>query len=125
MNSINLSFAVPDKLRDRYGNVWADLDFIVKPMNLDIFKKRPMETIVGTLLIAGSKIKIEYKDLFKLETKLNNLLNTVYSAKDREVKYPVDIKGMSFQLRQHEITRLYETIVDAKITIQRKYELGV
>jgi hypothetical protein len=125
MNSINLSFAVPDKLRDRYGNIWADLDFIVKPMNLDIFKKRPMETIVGTLLIAGSKIKIEYKDLFNLETKLNNLLNTVYSAKDREIGYNVDIKGMSFQLRQHEITRLYETIVDAKITVRRKYELGV
>ena len=125
MTSINQSFAIPDKLRTRYGNIWADMDFIVNRMNLDIFKKRPMEYVVGTLQVAGTKIKIEYKDLFKLETKLNNLLSTVYPAKDREVKYPVDIKGSSFQLRQHEITRLYETVVDAKITVQRKYELGV
>jgi hypothetical protein len=125
MNSINHSFATPDKLRARYGNTWADMDFVVNKINQEVFQNDPMNYTVGTLHIAGSKIKMLYKDLFKLETKLKNMLDTVYGMKDKEITHIFQINSATFNLRQHELTKLYETITNTKIVIRRKYELAV
>jgi hypothetical protein len=124
MSSINNSAGVSDKFRLKYGNTWADTDFIADVMNTRVFRAQPMDYIVGTLHIAGQKIKFEFKDLFKYETELNNMLPIIYSEKNEKL-FLVNIKGRDLQLQKHEITRLYETIRDAKITIHSKYELGI
>ena len=124
MSSINNSAGVSDKFRLKYGNTWADTDFIADVMNTRVFRAQPMDYIVGTLHIVGQKIKFEFKDLFKYETELNNMLPIIYSKKNEKL-FLVNIKGRDLQLQKHEITRLYETIRDAKITIHSKYELGI
>jgi hypothetical protein len=124
MSSINNSAAVSDKFRLKYGNTWADMDFITEKLNFRVFKIQPMDYDVGTLYIANQKIKFEFKDLFRYETEINNMLPIIYSSKT-ENTFLIDIKGQEFQLQKHEVSRLYETIRDAKITIYSKYELGI
>lgn len=124
MSSINTPAAVSDKFRLKYGNTWADMDFITEKLNFRVFKIQPMDYNVGTLYVSNQKIKFEFKDLFRYETEINNMLPIIYSSKT-ENTFLINIKGHELQLQKHEISRLYETIRDAKITIHSKYELGI
>jgi hypothetical protein len=124
ISSINHSFGISDKFRARYGETWASIDFFPANINLDLYKLDPMGYIVGILQIANTKINIAYRDLAKLESVLVELMESNSHVKDKSYTYTVSINGCKFELKKHEISRLYETITDSKITVNRKYEMG-
>jgi hypothetical protein len=124
ISSINHSFGITDKFRARYGETWASIDFFPSQLNLELYRMDPMGYIVGTLQIAKTKINIAYRDLAKLESIIAELMESNSRIKDKSYMHPVSINGYKFELKKHEISRLYETIVDSKITVNRKYEMG-
>ena len=124
MNSVNQSVAVSDKFRDRYGDTWANMDFYPAKLNLRVFRMSPMDYIVGRLKIAGKSIEMSYKNLLSYETKISTMIDVVYTDKYSD-SWEVQISGIKFDLQKHEFTKLFETLRDAKITIQRKYQLGL
>jgi hypothetical protein len=125
ISSINHSFGISDKFRKRYGSTWASIDFYPGKLNLELYKTDPMNYVVGDLQIANTKIKIAYRDFNKLEATLIELMANASQIKDKTYTFKVSINGHSFDLKKHEISRVYETIVDAKLTIHRNYEMGV
>ena len=66
--SINQPWAVSDKFRNRYGDTWADLDFVFnEKISAEVFREDPMNTKIGVLEIFNQKITFRYKNtLFKL-----------------------------------------------------------
>lgn len=126
-NSINQPWAISDKFRKRYGDVWADLDFVFNSkISAEVFKEDPMNTEIGHLEIFNQKIKLRYKDLIKLSKSLNETYVSVVSEKPHKTyAYNVEIKSFSFSLCKHEIGRLSETVSEALSSSIRSYELGL
>ena len=125
--SINQPWAVTDKFRTRYGNLWADLDFVMQPkISEENFKAEPMNTTIGELHIAGQQILMRYKDLIAYAKSLDTLSSNLYAEKvSKTEKFEVSIKGREFMLMKHEIGKLCETMHDAMNAAMRGYELGL
>jgi hypothetical protein len=124
-NSINQPWAISDKIRNRYGNTWADIDFTFnEKISQEVFREDPMNTLIGTLEVAGAKIKFKYKDLIGY-TKSTAEQAASYCKIKNETTFPIDIKSFTLQLTPHEITRVAETLHDAMTTVTRAYELGL
>lgn len=126
-HSINQPWAVSDNFRKRYGNTWADLDFVFNnKISAEVFKEDPMNTEIGQLEIFNQKIILRYKDLIKLSKSLSEMYARVVSEKpSKDFAYTVEIKSFSFSLCKHEIGRLSETISEALTSTIRSYELGL
>lgn len=126
-HSINQPWAISDKFRARYGEVWADLDFVFNDkISAEVFKEDPMNTEIGHLEIFNQRIKLDYRDLTRLSKSLNETYAKVVSEKlGKDFAYNVDIKSYTFSLRKHEIGRLSDTISEAASTTIRSYELGL
>jgi hypothetical protein len=126
-HSINQPWAISDKFRARYGEVWADLDFVFnEKISAQVFKEDPMNTEIGSLEIYNQRIKLDYKDLTRLSKSLNETYAKVVSEKPgKDSAYNVDIKSYTFSLRKHEIGRLADTITEATAATLRSYELGL
>jgi hypothetical protein len=126
-HSINQPWAVSDNFRKRYGNTWADLDFVFNnKISAEVFKEDPMNTEIGQLEIFNQKIILRYKDLIKLSKSLSEMYARVVSEKpSKDFAYNVEIKSFSFSLCKHEIGRLSETISEALTSTIRSYELGL
>lgn len=126
-NSINQPWAISDKFRAKYGEVWADLDFVFNnKISAEVFKEDPMNTEIGHLEVFNQHIKMHYKDLLRLSKSLNEMYAKVVAEKaPKDLNYNVDIKSYSFTLRKHEIGRLADTITEAAATTIRSYELGL
>lgn len=123
-NSINQPWAISDKIRNRYGSTWADIDFTFnEKISEETFREDPMMTEIGTLEVAGAKIKFRYKDLIAYTKSMAELAATYSRIKNES--FPVEIKTFTLQLTPHEITRVSETLNDALITTSRAYELGL
>jgi hypothetical protein len=123
-NSINQPWAISDKIRNRYGSTWADIDFTFnEKISQETFREDPMMIELGTLEVAGAKIRFRYKDLISYTKSMAELAAT-YSRIKNET-FPVEIKTFTLQLTPHEITRVSETLNDALITTSRAYELGL
>jgi hypothetical protein len=125
--SINQPWAVSDKFRTRYGNLWADLDFVMQPkISADNFKAEPLNTTIGELQIAGQKITMRYKDVLAYAKSLDTLSGNLYAEKVGKTEtFEVSIKGNNFMLAKHEIGKLCETMHDAANATMRGYELGL
>jgi hypothetical protein len=126
-NSINHPWGISEKHRSRYGELWANLDFVfADKISNDLFKEDPMNTHIGHLEIVNQKIKMRYKDLIflskNLQEKYNNML---FDKNSKDQTYPIDIKGQTFQLKRHEFSRLTETIAEATESTLRGYEVGL
>ena len=126
-HSINHPWAISEKHRNRYGDLWANLDFVfANKISNDLFKEDPMNTHIGHLEIVNQKIKMRYKDLIilskNLQEKYNNML---FDKNSKNQTYPVDIKGQIFQLKRHEFSRLTETISEATESTLKGYEVGL
>jgi len=122
--SINQPWAISDKIRNRYGSTWADIDFTFnEKISEETFREDPMMTEIGTLEVAGAKIKFRYKDLIAYTKSMAELAATYSRIKNES--FPVEIKTFTLQLTPHEITRVSETLNDALITTSRAYELGL
>jgi len=123
--SVNQSWAVSQKFRNRYGSTWADLDFFFKDrIYSNTFKSDPMNTNVGALQIEGMSLPFKYKDLIMYNKKATKLGAQTHRS-DIAEKFAVDIKSKTFMLNRQEINRLRETLDDALTTVQRSYELGL
>jgi hypothetical protein len=97
-HSINQPWAVSDNFRKRYGNTWADLDFVFNnKISAEVFKEDPMNTEIGQLEIFNQKIILRYKDLIKLSKSLSEMYARVVSEKpSKDFAYNVEIKSFSF-----------------------------
>ena len=126
-HSINQPWAISDKFRGRYGDVWADLDFVFNDkISAEVFKEDPMNTEIGSLEIFNQRIKLRYKDLIRLSKSMNEMYAKAVAEKPaKDYAFNVEIKSYAFSLRKHEIGRLAETISEAEAVTLRSYELGL
>jgi len=126
MGSINQPWAISDKHRAKYGDLWADIDFEMKTVSRKLFHDDPMNTIIGTLIFGNSKIKMTQRDLERSKQYLTNFINDLYYEKyDRDTKFDIRIKDHNLTASRRHITRLYETISDSLESIIRSYQLGL
>ena len=76
--SVNQSWAVSQKFRNRYGSTWADLDFFFKDrVYSNTFKSDPMNTNVGALQLEGMSLPFKYKDLIVYNKKARSTDSSV------------------------------------------------
>lgn len=125
IKSVNQSWAISEKLRNRYGKTWAEIDFIFnEKISAEKFREDPMATEIGILEVAGASIKMNYKDLIAYNKTFAEKSAT-YARAPKTEKFPVQIKSRTYDLTGHEITRLSETIADTLQSTVRAYELGL
>lgn len=126
-HSINQPWAVSDKFRNRYGDTWADLDFVFnEKISAEVFREDPMNTKIGVLEIFNQKITFRYKDLISYGKSVNEKYARLISEKSSKLdSFPIEIKSHTFSLRCHEIGKLAETLSEAQHVALRSYELGL
>ena len=126
-NSINQPWAICDKFVTRYGQTWADIDFIVNgKISVDNFKSDPMNCEIGSLHVCNHNIAMTYKDLINYEKQLGIFLNNLYAEQtDKTEVQAVSVKGRDCLLVKHEVAKLTETISDALATVIKSYEIGL
>jgi hypothetical protein len=126
-NSINQPWAISEKYVNRYGETWANLDFIFETkISAENFKTDPMNCTIGYLNIFNQKIYMRYKDLIAYSKSVNTYAENVYANRPgKEETFPVDVKGQTMVLRKHEIGKLAQTLSDALDVSLRRYELGL
>jgi hypothetical protein len=125
IKSVNHPWGISDKIRNRNGNTWADIDFVFQDkMSAEVFKEDPMNCTIGQLHVAGCVIKMKYKDLIAYSKSIQEQAGrTRDSGKDSV--FSVDVKTYTITLRPHEIQRLSETLHDSLTSCMRAYELGL
>jgi hypothetical protein len=125
--SINHPWGVSDKFRTRYGNTWADLDFVFEAkISAENFSDDPMNTTIGELHIAGQHILMRYKDLIAYAKLYNTLSDNLYAEKlSKDTTMEISIKGRNFMLNKQEIGKLSTTLDDATKTAIKGYQLGL
>ena len=123
MNSVNQPWAISDKYRSRYGEVWANIDFEFNSVSEKLFHDSPMSTIVGRLIVANVCEDMSMNDLGITQAAFKNLINESAFASGNTCE--VRIKSKYVMLNKPEATRLFETIEDATTTITRKFQLGL
>ena len=125
-HSINNPCGISDKYRERYGEVWANLDFeVAEKISEEVFKTDPMNTLIGELCIYNQRIKMTYKDLINYSKSLNILMNEAYVGGTKTDMFDVRVKSQTFTLQRHELRKLSETLMDASSAALRAYELGL
>lgn len=123
--SINHPWAISDKFRKRYGDVWANMDFeFMEKISEDSFKTDPMNTIIGHLHVFSQQIKLTYKDLVNYSKSVRIACNEAYSSK---ITGTIDIrvKSNTLTLQRHELSKLADTLEEATASALRAYELGL
>lgn len=124
--SINHPWAISDKFRRRYGETWANLDFVfLEKISKDLFKTDPMNTTIGHLHIFNQQIKLVYKDLITYSKYVRNMSDESYSSKLKNLTYEVRIKFQNFSLSRIELSKLADTLEEALASTMRGYELGL
>ena len=124
IKSVNHSWAVGSKQRQKYGDTWADIDFYFpEKISKDRFRNDPMNCLVGTLHVAKQDFKFKYKDLIAYQKSVTKIVANMYWNKNEQV-IPVDIKSKIILLNKSELNRLRETLDDSLLTTQRGYEVG-
>ena len=125
--SINQPWAISDKFRTRYGNTWADIDFVFQDkISADNFRSEPLGTLIGEMHIAGAVIPMRYKDLLNYAKTIETLSNKLYAERVGKTEtFEVSLRGRTFMLNKTEIGKLSETITEAMNSTMRAYELGL
>ena len=127
LKSINQPWAISDKIANRYGNTWTNLDFVFEDkISEENFKTDPMNCTIGTLHVAGQKIAMRYKDLISYSKAMETFTNNMYASRPtKNDVFSIDIKGRNLLLLKHEVAKLNETISEAYQSTLRGYELGL
>ena len=125
--SINQPWAITDKFRNRYGDTWADLDFVFNDkISAGVFQEDPMNTKIGKLEIFNQSIELRFKDLLMYAKTVGDKYDTIISEKASKTDtFSIEIKSFTFTLNRHEIGRLAETLNEAHLVTLRSYELGL
>jgi len=126
-NSINQPWAISENHVNRYGETWANLDFIIETkISAENFKTDPMNCTIGHLNIFNQQIHMRYKDLIAYSKSVSTAAANVYASKpNKNDTFPIDVKGRTLVLRKHEIGKLSQTLSDALDIAIRRYELGL
>jgi hypothetical protein len=127
LKSINQPWAISEKIANRYGETWTNLDFVFEDkISEENFKTDPMNCAIGTLQVAGQKIQMRYKDLISYAKTMDTLTANMYASKPKKTDtFAVDIKGRVVMLAKHEVSKLNDTIAEAYQSTNRGYELGL
>lgn len=126
MKSINHPWAISDKYRARYGEVWANLDFVfADKISKDVFSSDPMSTYIGDLCIFNQRIKMTYKDLINYSKITLIACNESYAMGQKTDMHDVRIKSNTFTLNRLELRKLAETLDEAASSALKAYELGL
>jgi hypothetical protein len=126
MKSINHPWAISDRIRNRFGDVWSDLDFVFNERILeDSFKNDPMNTEIGYVSIFNQKISMLYKDLIAYAKTVKSAADEAYTYGSKADLHEVRIKSQTFTLKPHELLKLSETLNEASNSTVRSYELGL
>ena len=126
MKSINHPWAISDKVRNRFGDVWSDLDFVFNErIQEDSFKSDPMNTEIGYVSIFNQKISMLYKDLIAYAKTVKSAADEAYTYGSKADLHEVGIKSQTFTLKPHELLKLSETLNEAASSTVRSYELGL
>lgn len=124
--SINHPWAISDKIRYRYGDVWANLDFVFQDkISENVFKSDPMNTTIGQLYIYNQQLDMIYKDLINYAKSVRIMTNEAYVNGEKNASYDVRLKSQTFTLTRHELSKLADTLEEASTTAMRAYELGL
>ena len=99
-HSINQPWAVSDNFRNRYGDTWADIDFIFNAkISADLFREDPMNTKIGKLQICKQNIELYFKDLLTYEKIIQEKYDILISEKANKIDvFPIEIKSFAFSL---------------------------
>jgi hypothetical protein len=85
-----------------------------------------MNTLIGTLQIAGQTINMRYKDLISYAKSIETLSTNLYAERvNKKETFQVSIKGRNFDLTCQEIGKLSQTINEASSSALRAYEIGL
>jgi hypothetical protein len=123
--SVNHPWAISDKMIARYGEIWANIDFVFNDkISQSSFKEDPMTTEIGELHIAGGVLKMTYKDIIAYAKQFAEK-SAMYTKAPKTEKFAIQIKSKTYYLKPIEITRLSETMSDTLVTSLRAYELGL
>tara|TARA_Y100000389_G_C17458584_1_gene519939 strand:- start:1422 stop:1814 length:393 start_codon:yes stop_codon:yes gene_type:complete len=127
IKSVNHPWAISDKYRTRYGNTWADIDFVFSDrITSDNFKTDPMATVIGNLEVCGQSLTMTYKDLISYAKSLNTQINNLYAeGVDKTETLSVTIKGREFDIKIIELSKIYSTISEACSSALKGYEIGL
>lgn len=125
--TINQSWNIPDSVRQRQGDIWADIDFEINPkFSTYSFKNDPLNTKVGRILVCGKKIIVTYKELLRANSSIEQQLVDIFFKKlSKEEQIEVSMLNNTLYLRKNELRRLSETLDDSITTIQRSYKIGL
>lgn len=125
LKSVNHSWGITPKFRQKYGDTWADMDFYFEDkVSKDRFRTDPMECVIGTLHVSGQDFKFTYRDLISHTSGVSNTIKKTYINESDGV-IPFYIKSKTVLLSRSEANRLSATLDDALTTVQRAYELGL
>lgn len=125
--TINQSWNIPDSVRQRQGDIWADIDFEINPKFSNYsFKNDPLNTKVGRILVCGKKIIVTYKELLRANSSIEQQLVDIFFKKlGKDEQVEVSMLNNTLYLRKNELRRLSETLDDSITTIQRSYKIGL
>lgn len=125
--SINHPWAISDKYRNRYGNMWADLDFEFYPkISKENFKTDPMNVTLGELKIGNQSIPMRYKDLLSYSKSIEILSVNLYAERPaKTATFEVSVRRHTFMMNKTEIGKLSDTLQEASTIALRGYEIGL
>ena len=126
MGSINHPWSISDKHRARYGDTWADIDFVFAERILnEQFRMDPMNTVIGDIHVCNQQISMAYRDLLAYSKSVRTLVNEANLIGSNTDSYPVQLKHKVVNLTRIELVKLAETFNDAATSAMRGYELGL
>lgn len=127
MGSINNPCGISDKFREKYGDIWADIDFETKAVSSKLFKSDIKNLVLGSLKFANHDIKMTYSDLIRTKTMLQNIISDLYYDKtwDKDTLFDIQIKSHNLKANRRCLTKLHETLSDSITTVMRIYKLGL
>ena len=125
-SSINHPWAISDKIRAKYGEVWSNLDFVfLDKISEELFKTDPMNTTIGYLQIYNQHLNMTYKDLVNYAKTVRISTSEAYVNGDLNISYDIRVKSQTFTLTRHELSKLADTLEEAAESALRAYELGL
>lgn len=126
MKSINQPWAISNKYQQRYGQIWAEMDFVFQEkISEENFRTDPMNTVIGDLCIYNQKLPLTYKDLINYSKTVQTLCDEAYVSGTKTDSYDVRVKSQTFTLQRHELRKLAETLTETLTVTLRAYELGL
>jgi hypothetical protein len=124
-SSINHPWGISEKFKEKYGKIWAEMDFEIGKISNYHFRNNPLDTKVGTLLLCGQSIDVKFKQLISAANHMSENAKAVYFQRaDKDDKFEITIFNKPFILKKHEIGKLSQTLNDSLHTIQVGYQIG-